>query len=427
MKMFIGDGLFHADLHPGNIFFQDDGTIVLLDFGMYGTLAEAHRDHFMLYWFYAFQKRTKSAFRHLVAQTRRLPRADEDGYYREFSAFAERFYGSTIKEYSLTQTYVQIIGAGAKYGFVFPSDLLLHAKALTTAEALAFVLTPNLRFEEEAQPIVAREFVQRAADPRRLLRRAADALPELLLFGDLPPQDLTGQRGDDAMTSRLWSSVGEAFMDRVRDYRPNVATFRAIIDPIARTPLTVRYPEEADAVLDEIWRDAAERWTTLPTQSTPGATITVRLAAVTAAAYRTLLARDATSEDATRVVYDIAWSVYEKMGGAAWAFTGAISSDETERLRLATIAFRTFPFSSPSYEWKDVEAAPDVVGFDCLRCPVAEYFKTQDLAELCVRTWCALDFPLAENVWHGRLDRTGSIAGGASRCDFRWHARPPDR
>ncbi|MEO8341954.1 MAG: AarF/UbiB family protein, partial [Nitrospirota bacterium] len=30
MKMFISDGFFHADLHPGNIFFQPDGKIVVL-------------------------------------------------------------------------------------------------------------------------------------------------------------------------------------------------------------------------------------------------------------------------------------------------------------------------------------------------------------------------------------------------------------
>ncbi len=71
---------------------------------------------------------------------------------------------------------------------------------------------------------------------------------------------------------------------------------------------------------------------------------------------------------------------------------------------------------------KDVASTAGVVGFDCLKCPVAEYFKTQELSELCVRTWCALDFPLATDVWHAKLERSGSIAGGQSHCDFRWRA-----
>ena len=34
MHMMLVDGLFHADPHPGNLLVQDDGTIVVLDFGM---------------------------------------------------------------------------------------------------------------------------------------------------------------------------------------------------------------------------------------------------------------------------------------------------------------------------------------------------------------------------------------------------------
>jgi predicted unusual protein kinase regulating ubiquinone biosynthesis (AarF/ABC1/UbiB family) len=34
MRMMLVDGLFHADPHPGNLLVQDDGTIVVLDFGM---------------------------------------------------------------------------------------------------------------------------------------------------------------------------------------------------------------------------------------------------------------------------------------------------------------------------------------------------------------------------------------------------------
>ncbi|HEV2741407.1 MAG TPA: AarF/UbiB family protein [Candidatus Elarobacter sp.] len=421
MKMFISDGLFHADMHPGNIFFREDGTIVLLDFGMSGRLTEEHRDRFLLYWLNVLQKRTKSAFRHLVAQTNPLKGADETGYFKEFSILAERFYRSTISEYSLTQIYAQIIGAGAKYGFVFPSDLLLQAKALTTAEALAFVLTPDLRFEDEALPVVAREFVRRTADPARLRRRLTDALPELLLLGTLPPEHILERDGDDVVSERLWSSVGAAVMDLIRVYRPDIATFRALIDSTARPVLSLRYGVDASAVLDRIWTRAEERWAAVPPQSSLGATFTVHLAAVTAAAYETFMAEGVTSEKATLTVYDVAWAVYQKMGSAAWSLSAVAGKDDADRMRVATVAFRTFPFSAPSYEWKDVASAAGTVGFDCLRCPVAEYFKTQQLSELCVRTWCALDFPLAEKIWHAKLERSGSIAGGASRCDFRWH------
>ena len=42
LQMFVSDGLFHADLHPGNIVFHRDCSFTLLDFGMVGELP-AHR------------------------------------------------------------------------------------------------------------------------------------------------------------------------------------------------------------------------------------------------------------------------------------------------------------------------------------------------------------------------------------------------
>ena len=47
LQMFVSDGLFHADLHPGNIFFHPDGTFTLLDFGMVGELTPWQRDRFI--------------------------------------------------------------------------------------------------------------------------------------------------------------------------------------------------------------------------------------------------------------------------------------------------------------------------------------------------------------------------------------------
>jgi ubiquinone biosynthesis protein len=46
-QMVFGDGLYHADPHPGNILVQQDGTIVLLDFGATSTLQQEMRDGFL--------------------------------------------------------------------------------------------------------------------------------------------------------------------------------------------------------------------------------------------------------------------------------------------------------------------------------------------------------------------------------------------
>ncbi len=48
LRMLLRDDIFHADPHPGNISVKDDGTIILYDFGMVGSLDRDTRHHLML-------------------------------------------------------------------------------------------------------------------------------------------------------------------------------------------------------------------------------------------------------------------------------------------------------------------------------------------------------------------------------------------
>ena len=175
--------------------------------------------------------------------------------------------------------------------------------------------------------------------------------------------------------------------------------------------------EEVIEILNGYWQKYLKSKPEIPTQPTLGGTLMVNLAAMSSAFYEELSSRGQTKEVTTQLFYDIAWKVYVKMGKLSWWLSGR--GNRYEHLLKATKLFRQFPFNSPSYVWQDVETTSNVVSFNCLKCPVAEYFQSKGLSEFCVATWCALDYPLAE-MWDARLERTGSIAGGAEICDFRW-------
>jgi len=420
MKMFVSDGLFHADLHPGNIFFQEDGKVALLDFGMYGEISEKQRDHFVLYFLAIVQKQVRRAFYHLTSMTERQPGADEEAYYHRFKGLAEAFFRSTLIENSLTQVYLQIILAGAQYGFIFPSDLLLHAKAVTTAEALTLMLAPDLKFEEEARQSVIRQFVDRALDMRRIKAHVERILPELLIFGELPPASLSDEEQDQDLSDRLWREVGLSVTEKTRLWKASVEWLPHVLKPFVRIALEARYSSgEIDGIIENMKEKYGELEPGVPQQASVGGELMVHLAAFTIAMFNTLLDYEHSKEDATRLVYDIAWRAYAKMGEIPWVLGARFSQDGYRRLHFSVDAFLTFPFSSPAYQWEKIDAGAEVYAFDMLRCPVAEYFRSHGLEQLCVNTWCNLDFPLARQ-WGSRLERAGTLAGGAERCDFRW-------
>jgi predicted unusual protein kinase regulating ubiquinone biosynthesis (AarF/ABC1/UbiB family) len=422
LKMFVSDGLFHADLHPGNIMFHRDGRFTLIDFGMYGELTAPQQDRFILYWMAVVQRQTRRAFYHFRAQTLALPGADEAAFYDRFKDLAETFYTSRLRETSMAKVYLDMMQVGYHAGYVFPASLMLHAKALTTAEALLFELAPDARFEQLSRPYIAREYAARATSPERLAKRASQILPELMLLGELPPQSAMDEDWDWAATKSLVhdlaAQVGLASPDAGRNL------LRGVIERHARPILAshgtaLNVPE----ILSATWHQYDLLEAGLPVAETSGAMLTTHLAALTLAIHKSLMAMGLSAEEGHRIVYRIGWSIYERMSELPLLLARTLTTNPQKQMRIATDLFRQFPFGSPAYGWRDVDTEPTVVGFDCTMCPVAAYFGKHDASELCVQTWCALDFPLAQK-WGGRLERSGTIAMGKDHCDFRWHTGP---
>jgi ubiquinone biosynthesis protein len=47
MKMIVEDGFFHADPHPGNVFYLPDNRLAFIDFGMVGRLSSRRREELL--------------------------------------------------------------------------------------------------------------------------------------------------------------------------------------------------------------------------------------------------------------------------------------------------------------------------------------------------------------------------------------------
>ena len=427
LQMFVSDGLFHADLHPGNIFFHPDGSFTLLDFGMVGELTPRQRDRFILYWFAVVQRQTRRAFHHFKAQTQVLPGADEAAFFARFATLAEKFYTSRLSEMSFTKVYLDMMIAGYEHGFVFPSELMLHAKALTTAETLIFVLAPEARFEQLSRPFIAREYAARAGSLDLLKRRFTQLVPELLLIGEMLPPESLDETWDWEATAEVFGELRDRLEGTVRRALEGGGFWQALVERHAEvalksTPIAVSVGE----IMKQSWERYYELEPTLAIQPTLGAVFSTHAAALVLAMHQTLLRHGVAAAESHRLIYDIGWSVYRQMAEPPLLIASAFTRDPRKRLELATNLFRSFPFGSPSYQWRDVASPDGAIAFDCVKCPVAEFFASHDASELCVQTFCRLDFPLAQ-TWGGELQRSGTIASGAERCDFRWYPiRPHD-
>jgi len=213
---------------------------------------------------------------------------------------------------------------------------------------------------------------------------------------------------------------------------PNLvkATFKPVIKQATKAELVGRTrdhqsPEkgrftkkDVTDLLGRVWQMYDELAPHVPQEPKPGNQMNMLLSCITLACFRILMAEGIGREYAIELIGDMTWKIYKEWGRIPIFGASLITRDPRERMRMSVNMFLRFPFTPPGYVFKRLPSE-DGISFDVLRCPVAEYLRQQNASDLCVSTWCDLDFPLAE-MWGGWLERTTTLASGCAQCDFRF-------
>ena len=234
-----------------------------------------------------------------------------------------------------------------------------------------------------------------------------------------------------------WSLTPAISRDRQRTAQPlPVAVLKPCVGWSARSALLGRNRSRTDPtggrftrgdvkrVLAAAWATFDRRSARLPRESTLGSRQNVQLACLTLSMLEALTAAGIQREYAIELIGDACWKVYAQWGQIPRAVSRMVTRDPARRMRIGVEMFLHYPFNRPGYRYTDVPE-PRGRGLDMLRCPVADYLISEAAGDLCVATWCNLDFPLA-HMWGGELERHGTLAAGEPRCDFRFRASGPD-
>jgi ubiquinone biosynthesis protein len=173
------DGFFHGDPHQGNVLVADDGTPILLDFGIVGYL----------------DPRTR---RLLAEAVRRVYAEDVDGLVTvmselgavgqetdfsslrsELARVISRFVVLPQSEFSMGKLLVRALRALWLNDIRVPPELSLAAKALLMTEAICSELDPDFDFRELAQPVMEEARAKLLA-PGALAERAMRSIEDTI-------------------------------------------------------------------------------------------------------------------------------------------------------------------------------------------------------------------------------------------------------
>jgi len=147
-------GIFHGDLHAGNVFLEPDGRFVLLDYGIVGRLDARQRAalvQFMLGVGTLDIRNQLEGLRELGA----IPAdADLDELTAVFEAMeAEAEIPETITHDQMVEGMADVMRVLVAHGFRLPKELVLFFKNLLYLNGLAATLAPELNLLGEIDPV----------------------------------------------------------------------------------------------------------------------------------------------------------------------------------------------------------------------------------------------------------------------------------
>ena len=185
LKMILEDRFFHADPHPGNVFYLPGNAIVFIDFGMTGYLSEPRARQLTDLLGGIIEHNTDHVLDVLMAWS---PDSDTDETVlaTELDAFTDRVHGLPLKALDLPNLIFDLVALLREHKLSLPPDLSLLTKAFVTLEGMGRQLDPDFDIGAAAMPYVQRLLLARftlAAIAARGRRSATDLVD---LLADLP-------------------------------------------------------------------------------------------------------------------------------------------------------------------------------------------------------------------------------------------------
>jgi predicted unusual protein kinase regulating ubiquinone biosynthesis (AarF/ABC1/UbiB family) len=171
------DGVFHADPHPGNLFYLTDGRIALLDCGMIGRL-DPRTQQVLTEMLLAIvnldaQRCTQLTLQLAEAvQPVNLAKLEND-----YDRLLRRYYNLNLSQISFSQLFYEVLQKARANHLRIPGNMGLYAKTLANLEGLASKLDPQFNLSEQIKPLMTDLFRRQLvgeAPLQALLRTALD-------------------------------------------------------------------------------------------------------------------------------------------------------------------------------------------------------------------------------------------------------------
>jgi ubiquinone biosynthesis protein len=186
----LRDGFFHADMHPGNLFVDDNGRLIAVDFGIMGRLGVKER-LFLAEILHGFINRDYHRVAEVHFEAGYVPAHHSvENFAQAIRAIGEPIHNRTAEDISMAKLLTLLFEVTGLFDMRTRPELLLLQKTMVVVEGVGRSLDPKLDMWTTAEPVV-REWMTRHLGPAGKLESAAQGVTELGSFVASAPGLLT--------------------------------------------------------------------------------------------------------------------------------------------------------------------------------------------------------------------------------------------
>ncbi len=148
-KQVMIDGLFHGDLHAGNLFVTEEGKLGVIDFGIVGHLTKATREaitNMLLCLITEDYETLVYEFLDIGIHKGKINVAE---FQRQIKTLLEPYYGMPLKDFNVGKLLLELTVCASQNNIQVSQDLVLVSKAILTIEGMGKELDPDFDLLQE--------------------------------------------------------------------------------------------------------------------------------------------------------------------------------------------------------------------------------------------------------------------------------------
>ena len=151
----IRHGVFHADMHEGNMILTDEGKIALVDFGIVGRIGMTER-RFLAEILWGFIRRDYTRIAEVHFEAGYVPADKSVGDFAQaLRAVGEPIHGKPSEEVSMGRLLLQLLDYTHQFGMHLRPELVLLQKTMVQVEGVARSIDPAHNIWDASETIVS--------------------------------------------------------------------------------------------------------------------------------------------------------------------------------------------------------------------------------------------------------------------------------